>query len=492
MLKKLVVFLFFLCNSLLADATHIVGGELYYRYLGGNQYEITLTVYRDCFNGVPPFDDPAFIAVFDANNVLVTTINMASSNDSAQIPPIINNPCFVPPTNVCYVYNNYVQTINLAPRPGGYQLAYQRCCRNQTILNIVNPLAVGATFYCTIPGSPAQNSNPVFTELPPPFICSGLPFVFDHSATDNEGDSLVYEICTPFDGASQNVPVVDITTIGSFYPPFSPVIYQPPFNTSNLLGGVPLSINPQTGLLTATPNTIGQFVIGVCVNEYRNGVFLSKTRRDYQLNVVACPTLVVAALQTPVLTCGSNTVAFTNNSFGASTYLWNFGDPTTTADVSTTFNPSYSYPDTGTYTVSLIAYSSFNPLCADTTVGTVTLLPDYLVDFSYTLTPCSYVVNFTDSSNSVSGITTEWLWNFGDGTPTSTITDPVHTFPGPGTYVVTFRGKSARGCIKNITKTIIIPPALNLTATSGSVTCTGLCTGQSTTNIINGTAPFTF
>ncbi len=492
MLKKIVILLLFFGSNLTAIATHIVGGELYYEFISGNQYKITLIVYRDCYNGVPGFDDPAFIGVWDANNVLVTTINMASSNDSVEIENVINNPCFIPPVDVCYIKNTYIKTVTLPLIAGGYQLAYQRCCRNQTILNIVNPLNVGATFYCTIPGTPIINSNPVFTVLPPPFICAGLPFVFDHSATDSEGDSLVYEICTPYDGASQNVPVIDIGNIGSFYPPFSTVIYQPPYNTSNLLGGVPLTINPQTGLLTATPNTIGQFVIGICVNEFRNGVFLSKTRRDYQLNVRACPSLVVAALQSPVLTCGSNTVNFTNNSFGASTYLWDFGDPTTTTDVSTAFNPSYTYPDTGTYTVSLIAYSAFNALCADTTVGTVTLLPDYVVDFNFNLTPCSYLVNFNDSSNSVSGVTIEWLWNFGDGSPTSIVTDPVHTFPGPGSYVVTFRGKSDRGCIKNITKTIIIPPALNLVATSGSVTCTGLCTGQSTTNIINGTAPYTF
>ena len=30
-----------------ANATHIVGGEIGYRCLGGNQYEITLMVFRD-------------------------------------------------------------------------------------------------------------------------------------------------------------------------------------------------------------------------------------------------------------------------------------------------------------------------------------------------------------------------------------------------------------------------------------------------------------
>ena len=48
-------------------ATHIVGGEIYYDKLSGNQYKITLKVYRDCINGVPPLDNPAFVTVFDIN-----------------------------------------------------------------------------------------------------------------------------------------------------------------------------------------------------------------------------------------------------------------------------------------------------------------------------------------------------------------------------------------------------------------------------------------
>jgi gliding motility-associated-like protein len=490
-LKRILLLFLFSISFLTGKATHIVGGELYYTYLGNNQYRIQLTVYRDCFNGVPPFDDPALVGIWDANNVLLNSLNM-TPNDSATIPPIINSPCFVPPTNVCYRVCNYFTTVTLAPRPGGYQLAYQRCCRNQTILNIVTPLDVGGTFYCTIPGTPSQNSNPQFNQLPPPFICSGLDFVFDHSATDAEGDSLVYELCNPYDGASTLDPALTTGTIVNYSPPYTTVTYQPPFNLGNLLGGTALTIDGQTGLLTATPNTIGQFVIGVCVNEYRNGIFLSKTRRDYQLNVVACPTLVVAALQTPLLTCGSNLVQFSNNSFGASTYLWNFGDPTTTTDVSTALNPSYNYPGVGTYTVTLIAYSSFNPGCADTTIGTVTIAPDYITDFSYSQTTCSPLVQFNDTSNAASGVTTQWNWNFGDGSPAVNIEDPTHNFPGPGTYTVTLQTVSALGCRETIVKTVIIPPYVSVSATSGTVTCTGLCTGQSTANTTSGISPFSF
>src|SRR4030095_14768168 len=151
MIRKFYLLLLFLGMSLVTEATHIVGGELYYSYHGNNQYKIHLTVYRDCINGVPPFDSPATIGIWNSNNNLLTYVEVYPS-DSITVPNYINSPCFIPPTNVCYRQCHYHSGfVTLPPIPGGYQLAYQRCCRNQTIINIIDPLDVGATFYATIP-----------------------------------------------------------------------------------------------------------------------------------------------------------------------------------------------------------------------------------------------------------------------------------------------------------------------------------------------------
>ncbi|MFM8371673.1 MAG: hypothetical protein ACKOCO_04760, partial [Bacteroidota bacterium] len=55
----LVLWTVFGCLPGTLRATHIVGGEITYRCLGGQTYQVMLTVYRDCYNGRPPFDDPA-------------------------------------------------------------------------------------------------------------------------------------------------------------------------------------------------------------------------------------------------------------------------------------------------------------------------------------------------------------------------------------------------------------------------------------------------
>src|SRR5262245_3659327 len=74
-------------------------------------------------------------------------------------------------------------------------------------------------------------------------------------------------------------------------------------------------------------------------------------------------------------------------------------------------------------------------------------------NFTYTLDPSSgcapVTVHFTDQST---GIDTSWNWNFGDGN-TSTLQDPVHTYPkGTWTVTLTINGGAASSSIaKQIT-----------------------------------------
>lgn len=473
-----------------SGATHIVGGELNYRYLGNNVYEINLTVYRDCYNGVPPFDDPASVGVFDAltNNFIRQKFFTFTSLDT--VPPTVNSPCFIPPLDVCYEVTTYTDTLILPPSNGGYILAYQRCCRNMTILNIVTPNSVGATYEAWIAGTTtfSQNSNPVFNNWPPPFVCAGTPFIFDHSASDFEGDSILYELVTPFDGATPLTPMPQPPAS----PPYIDVTFTFPYSQGDMLGGTPpLSIDPATGILTAFPTTLGQFVIGVRAKEFRNGILVGYTRRDLQLNVVLCPTLVVAALQNPLINCGSNSVTFQNLSFNAGTYHWDFGVTTSNSDTSILFSPTFVYPDTGVYTVTLIAYSNIDPTCADTTVGTVTILPDFTPSFSFSMDTCSRTIFFNDTSNSVSGASAQWNWSFGDGS-TATITDPLHQYAAAGNYLVTLIVTSLRGCIDTIRTTITIPPSLGTQISTNAVRCNGECNGVATANPTNGWPPYNY
>lgn len=457
--KRLLPFLFIVFSFLSffkANATHIVGGELNYKNLGSNNYEIRLTVYRDCYVGVPPFDNPAYVGIFNSSNQLLQTLTMTFRGLDT-LPPTINDPCTIPPLDFCYEVTTYIDTINLPPLAGGYQISYQRCCRNVNILNIVNPSCVGATYYATIPGPEvvAVNSNPVIKFWPPPFICVNKPWVFDDSAIDYDGDSLVYELFMPFDGLTPDCPIVTLpvpspaatscpNTVAScppvpVSPPFNTIAWQTPYSTANMLGGVPMQINSSTGIVTATPNTQGYFVIGIRVKEYRNGVFLSETKRDFQLIVKPCPSVVVAAAQVPQAICATTTASFTNNSTGSAGlgFNWYFGDPSTNADTSHVTSPSYTYPGTGSYSVTLVAYVSSKPLCNDTVNTVVSISDAFKASFTFTPVACSEnLVNFTGTVQNPPGTTPVWSWNFGDG-DTSSVQNPSHNYNAAGNFQVT-------------------------------------------------------
>jgi len=82
----------------------------------------------------------------------------------------------------------------------------------------------------------------------------------------------------------------------------------------------------------------------------------------------------IAAFTAPNV-CLGTPVAFTNNSTGATKYLWNFGDPASgTADTSTLVNPSHTYGSAGTYTVVLITRIK-GSVCADTAKQVITVSP---------------------------------------------------------------------------------------------------------------------
>ncbi|MFO0323101.1 MAG: PKD domain-containing protein [Bacteroidota bacterium] len=436
-IKKIIIpLLFFVFAFFETKATHIVGGELNYKYLGGNNYEIRLTIYRDACVGLVGFDSPASLGVFNSSNNLVFQQFMIP-RDSGNVPPNLYDQCTDVPAFFCYKYCHYIDTINLPPLAGGYQLVYQRCCRNQNILNLINPNSVGATYTAFVPGPEvaAINSNPVFKNIVRPFVCANKPFIFDNSAIDFDGDSLVYELFTPFDGASTFNPRPQPPND----PPYAIVPWQAPYNTLNMLGGIAMTVNSSNGLVTATPSLQGYFVVGLKVKEYRKGVLLSETRRDYQIIVKPCPQIVVAAAQAPKIICGTTTIPFVNNSTGSSelAFNWYFGDPTTVADTSNVKSPTYIYPSSGTYSVTMVAYVNGKPLCNDTVKTTVSISSLFKASFTFSPIPCSNnLIAFKEQTEELLGINPVWRWNFGDGTK-SNEPNPFHTFTITGNYQVT-------------------------------------------------------
>lgn len=354
-------------------ATHIVGGNIHYEYEGGDNYLIQLYVYRDCASSSTDFDDPAAVGVFDINGNLVMNVEIPISDAViTDVPVDTGNPCLDPPEGICVKEAIYSATVNLPPIVGGYTLVYQRCCRNTTLVNTESNDDLGITLYAEIPGSEvvAENSNPLFNEYPPVVICLNQPFVFDHSASDLDADELVYEFCNPL-----------LTDGFGFYinppgpPPFPELQFYPEFDYEYPIESNPaFAIDPVTGVITGTPTALGQYVVGICVKEYRDGELIATMNRDFQFNVTLCEVDVIASIPEQTAECDGLTIEFINNSVNADWYFWDFGVEGIESDTSIEVNPVFTFPDIGEYTITLIANPGLS--CSDTATTVYTANPN--------------------------------------------------------------------------------------------------------------------
>lgn len=439
----------------LSYATHIVGGEVGYLSLGNDRYEIIVRVYRDCAPKTEPFDPVASVGIFDRSGLLLQDVRI----DATSATPLDNNldACILAQTKVCVETMTYKATVVLPFRTGGYQIVYQRCCRNATIKNIVSPLETGATYdiWLTEAAMRRRNNSATFRRWPDIYICNNRPLDFDHSAFDIDGDSLVYRLCTPLQGATFANPRPQPPN----FPPYDTLIWvKPLYNLYNMLGtaGQPLRINSTSGLLTARPGILGQFVVGICVDEYDRNTkqLISSTRRDFQYNVQNCEE-VVAEFFAPEIQCDSLKVNFRNESMGASNYLWLFDPPRTTPN-STVANPIYTFPAYNTYTVSLIAEP--NTTCADTASRQVKLVKSGIkANFKAEILPCGAetIIRLQDLSTDSSAaiVKRNWKVTFGvAGQINATGADTLVRLPANVSGTISLTVVNANGCEKTITQ----------------------------------------
>ncbi|MBR9920198.1 MAG: PKD domain-containing protein [Bacteroidetes bacterium] len=448
-----LLFCFLMPSGLFAK--HIIGGGWTYECLGNGTYEFKLTMYRDCNDPTGAgFDFQAPVSIYrGAAGDPEATILVPFNFDVENVQPDIDNPCVILPPNLCVEVGTYTftYTFDIWPANEAYTISYQRCCRNNTISNVVNPGDIGATF--TIEITPASqdvcNNSPVFETFPPTVICVNEPLEYDHSATDVEGDQLIYELCSGFEGGGNTGAPGNacdgVAPNPACPPPYDPIQYLPPYSPLNPLGGNPaMTIDANTGLLTGTPDIQGQFVVGVCVYEYRNGELLTVLRREFQFNVAYCEPLVAVDLPADINLgdieifefCPYEEVMLENNSIldpDADFFSWEFdiGDTTYVYDE---FEPVISLPGPGTYTGEFTIVQPTG--CADSSMVWIRVHPETTADFEFEYDTCiAGPVFFSDESLTDSEGLVAWDWDFGDS-ESSESAYPLHFFEEPGLYDV--------------------------------------------------------
>jgi gliding motility-associated-like protein len=120
--------------------------------------------------------------------------------------------------------------------------------------------------------------------------------------------------------------------------------------------------------------------------------------------------LVKAQFTTPAAGCAPYDAVFSNTSLGGQQFIWDFGDMT---PVSTDPSPVHTYPNTGTYTITLIANDTNTCNKTDTTGQTITVSAKPVAGFSYSPVPPVANTPIVFANGSSGGIKYQWI--FGDG-----------------------------------------------------------------------------
>ncbi|MBS1637008.1 MAG: PKD domain-containing protein [Bacteroidetes bacterium] len=207
--------------------------------------------------------------------------------------------------------------------------------------------------------------------------------------------------------------------------------------------------------------------------------------------VVTTPSLCKDSITQPITIYPKPTVSFTTSPvcFGtatsfsntttispasALTWAWDY-DNNTVVD-NTTQSPSYTYTNTGNYTVELKATSANG--CSDSTTVIITVNPMPTVTF----TPVDACVNNNVVLNNTSSVVAPdniqtWNWNFGGGTaPSNSTQNPTPlTYATSGVKTITLTATTNHSCSVTVTNTVNINPQPTAAFVASAV-CKGIAT----------------
>ncbi|HXS36478.1 MAG TPA: PKD domain-containing protein, partial [Flavipsychrobacter sp.] len=230
--------------------------------------------------------------------------------------------------------------------------------------------------------------------------------------------------------------------------------------------------NPSTTYLTA-----GTYTVKLTVKSGASSSTLTKTS---YITVLASPTVSFTASDSTA-TCPPKTITFTNSSTagtGTATYLWDFGDGTS----STAKNPTHTYTTSGKYDVSLIVTNSSGCNKTLTKNGYIDMADIPAASFtSANASACTApaTVSFTNTSTGA----TSYSWNFGDGS-TSTSASPSHSYASTGTYTVKLIATNSSGCSDTLISTDFVNIGnLNASFTTTTPGCSGAPVSFTNTSI---------
>ena len=312
-MKKIAATLCFIIISTTSFASHLLGGEITWRCLPNGQYIFSMTVYRDCWGidwtfssetidiqGSPlPSSSPAGGAII-SSIVMNPDVNRLAASNNGDITPscspsgVISYSCDNrdPGTVQAFHYNSNPINLYGTPPSSGWQFFWQApCCRANDIDNVNSSgsTLLRAAMYPTsgqTSADPCFDSSPIFKAPPAIMLCRGADFAYNHTAVDNDLDSLVYSWDRPYYPPSYNPQAL------TYKAGFSPNSPTPNRNVDSR--NIPATLDPVTGIIKFTifsGTTIEKYLTVVKVDAYRSGKRIASIYRELPITLFNCPNL---------------------------------------------------------------------------------------------------------------------------------------------------------------------------------------------------------
>ncbi|MGZ8553370.1 MAG: PKD domain-containing protein, partial [Chitinophagaceae bacterium] len=221
---------------------------------------------------------------------------------------------------------------------------------------------------------------------------------------------------------------------------------------------------PVVAGLNSIPHTfpaVGSYNVRLMLNDtaYCNNPEILDT-------IVSVAANVEARFETPTAVCAPYTAVFTNTSIGGQTFQWDFGDPASGADnTSTLANPTHFYANPGVYTIRLVANDPNTCNKTDDTTFTLTVSDRPTANFSYTpVVPVENTPNIFTNLSSVNSVSFKWLFGDGDSLVTTSRGNVEHQYNSTNKFTVLLIAYNNVGCPDTAAQevTTLIVPALDV------------------------------
>jgi len=407
MRRRIIVAFLLLCAHFEAFSSHIQGGNITYTCVGPNTYNITLTVMTDCFGATPPsvltdlFFFPSCGIPFSAAAGL-QSITEISDVCASELPGTSCNNGFAPGTNlVVYTINNIV-----LPLACNYNIVWASADWNDftNVNNVVPCPQCFATAYFTTTinnAAPCNNSVQVINTTAEPLVpnaCLGTAVTYLPQISNPNGYTLSFSL-------------VNVQMAGGVS-----VNYEAGFSGASPIPGI--TINPVTGAINFFAGQIGNFVVGIQIQQFDGGGNLIGTL-NHAMTFVVRPCVVgvttftnpsiqsvtgagISVNSTTAAVCQGNqmcvTVQATNNNvfrniilssnfealFPGATFVQTGNNP---AIGTLCLDASIPYPPSTVVTINAIDDACINPSSAQIQI-TINILPSLAIQ-NNTLNICA-------------------------------------------------------------------------------------------------------